>query len=214
MSQRKFITPSSPIGFQSQIPEIQQALENDNTLEGLKSKPLVRRLFRRAPPASPESSRRRPQYRDLPPTRPRLPPPIKSLLGADLDLAVLKAENQTQTHVTPLIASLAHGLVHEELFVVGGRPPPQNKALAEAREKAAHARLRELIKKARVLPGKPKIDVRPREDYIKRNSRYLKSVRINGEMYQVHLNFLSSVVRCEILNEPDWRFCRCNYWHY
>ena len=196
MSQHGFITPSRPIGIQSQIPEIQQALDDDDMLEGLKSKPLIRRLFRRAPLASPEASRR-PRYRDLPPSRPRLPPPIKSLLGADLDLAVLKPENQTQTHVTPLIASLAHGLVYEELFVVGGRPPPQNKTLAEAREKVAHARLQELVRKAKTLPGKPKVDVRPREDYIKRNSRYLKSVRINGEMYQVHLNFLSSVVRCD-----------------
>jgi len=184
----------SPIGIQSQIPEVQQVLDSDNALEGLKSKPLIRRLFRRAPLASPETSRRRPQYRDLPPSRPRLPPPIKSLLGADLDLAVLKAENQTQTHVTPLIASLAHGLVHEELFVVGGRPPPQNKALAEAREKAAHARLQELVRKAKILPGQPRVDVRPLEDPIKPRSIYLKSVRINGEMYQVHLNFLSSVV--------------------
>ena len=114
-----------------------------------------------------------------------------------------------------MIASLAHGLVFEELFVVGGRPPPQNKTLTEAREKAAHARLRELVRKAKILPGKPKVDVRPREDYIKRNSRYLKSVRINGEMYQVHPNFLSSL-GCEILNELelDWRFCHCNHWHY
>ena len=40
----------------------------------------------------------------------------------NLDLAVLRPENQRQTHVTPRIAALATGLFREQLVVLGRRP--------------------------------------------------------------------------------------------
>ncbi len=40
----------------------------------------------------------------------------------NLDLAVLRPENQRPTHVTPRIAALAAGLFREQLVVLGRRP--------------------------------------------------------------------------------------------
>ena len=46
-----------------------------------------------------------------------LPPTI-----GNIDLAVLRPENQRPTHVTPRIATLAAGLFREQLIVLGRRP--------------------------------------------------------------------------------------------
>ena len=40
----------------------------------------------------------------------------------NLDLAVLRPENQRPTHVTPRIAALATGLFREQLVILGRRP--------------------------------------------------------------------------------------------
>lgn len=101
---------------------------------------------------------------------------------------MLKAENQTPTHVTPRIAALAQGHIFEELVVVGVRPPPPNKALQDAQKKAAHSRLRDLVLKAK--RQKKKVDIE-RKDYIGRNTRYLKAVKIDGERYEVFAQFSS-----------------------
>jgi DNA (cytosine-5)-methyltransferase 1 len=92
---------------------------------------------------------------------------------------VLKPENQTPTHVTPLIASLAQGLVQEALIVVGPPPPPQSKALLETQKNAAHARLCKFVERAK-LPKyvDEKVQLAPK-------SRFLKSVGIAHEKYSV-----------------------------
>lgn len=106
------------------------------------------------------------------------PPLLKSLHG-NPDLQLLKPENQTPTHVTPLIASLADGLVQEDLVVVGPPPPPKNKALLETQKNAAHARLCKLVEKAK----SPKyVDNKVR---LAPKSRFLKSVEIAHEKYSV-----------------------------
>ena len=46
---------------------------------------------------------------------------LPSTMG-NLDLAVLRPENQRPTHVTPRIAALAAGLFREQLVVLGRRP--------------------------------------------------------------------------------------------
>lgn len=46
---------------------------------------------------------------------------LPSTIG-NLDLAVLRPENQRPTHVTPRIAALAAGLFREQLVVLGRRP--------------------------------------------------------------------------------------------
>ncbi|KAG6884780.1 hypothetical protein C0993_008341 [Termitomyces sp. T159_Od127] len=94
----------------------------------------------------------------------------------NLDIALLDRENAVSTHVTPLIASLAQGLVSEELVVVGIRPPPENRTLKENQRLAAHERLCELILKAK---GERKAVKR-----IGRDSRYPTIVEINGEPFQ------------------------------
>ena len=69
----------------------------------------MRRAYARQGQGSSMSSRRAP-FRLLP-----------STMG-NLDLAVLRPENQRPTHVTPLIAALAAGLFREQLVVLGRRP--------------------------------------------------------------------------------------------
>lgn len=46
------------------------------------------------------------------------------------DLAVLKSENQMPTHITPTIASLAQGLVTEQLIVLGPPAPTMQKCVS------------------------------------------------------------------------------------
>ncbi|KAG6870527.1 hypothetical protein C0992_013103 [Termitomyces sp. T32_za158] len=94
----------------------------------------------------------------------------------NLDIALLDRENAVSTHVTPLIASLAQGLVSEELVVVGIRPPPENKTLKETQRLTAHQRLCELIFKAK---GERKLVKR-----IGRDSRYPSIVEVNGDAFQ------------------------------
>jgi DNA (cytosine-5)-methyltransferase 1 len=114
----------------------------------------------------------------------RVAPPIQSLLG-DLDLAVLKPENQTPTHVTPLIAKLAQGLVKEELVVIGPPPPPVDKDVLTA--EAAHQHLKELIITAKGRPTRPRVEINKKRDFWGRGSRFLRSVEINGDLYKVDL---------------------------
>lgn len=162
------------------IPEIQQALEDDKNLVQLREQPLLRRLLQQAGNNSLPAGVRRPH-----PKNRRPPPPIKSLSSADIDLAVLQPQNQIPTHVTPLIASLAQGMVSEELMVVGGRPPAKTKAEKESEMREAHNRLKNLLRKAKSRPGRPIVDVRTKEDFVGGSTRYLKSLKINEEMYRI-----------------------------
>ncbi|RDB29208.1 DNA (cytosine-5)-methyltransferase 3 [Hypsizygus marmoreus] len=166
------------------IPELQEAIE-ESDLPHLKSSPLIRQLLRKAPSSSTTFRGRAPKRAGLP-QRSRNPPPIRSLLG-NIDLAVLKAENQTPTHVTPLIASLAQGLVFEELVVVGVRPPAPNKAALEEQKQRQHERLCALIKEAVRVErmGKRRVvDIR-REDYVDRKRRFATEVKIDGRVYKI-----------------------------
>lgn len=109
------------------------------------------------------------------------PPPIRSLSG-NLDLAVLKVENQNPTHVTPLIAALAEGLIQEELVVVGPRPTPPAKAVIDAQKERARARLGALIAKAR--KSKKYVDYK-KVDRLQPRSPFVKAVTVDGETYRV-----------------------------
>ncbi|PCH37981.1 S-adenosyl-L-methionine-dependent methyltransferase [Wolfiporia cocos MD-104 SS10] len=51
------------------------------------------------------------------------PPVMRHLLRGNIDLVVLRPENQNRTHVTPLIDRLSLGLFQEHLEVVGARTP-------------------------------------------------------------------------------------------
>jgi hypothetical protein len=102
------------------IPTILEALDtlDDTTARTLRSAPLLRFLL-----ASPDSGARgltashlRSRYRSR--IHARLPAGV-----GNLDIAVLRPENQHPTHVTPRIAELATGLFREQLVVLGRRLP-------------------------------------------------------------------------------------------
>ncbi|KAG6901728.1 hypothetical protein C0995_008696 [Termitomyces sp. Mi166 len=151
------------------LSNIRDAVNESEEYEKLKDSPLIRHILRKS-----SSSQPRLRRKNAPSTRGR-PPPIKALMG-NLDIALLDRENAVSTHVTPLIASLAQGLVSEELAVVGVRPPPENKTLKERQKLTAHQRLCELILKAK---KERKIVERTGRD-----SRYPEAVQINGETFQ------------------------------
>lgn len=107
---------------------------------------------------------------------------MKSITG-NPDLAVLKPENQTPTHVTPSIAALAQGLVTEQLTVLGPPPtPPLNEATLTEQRNAMHERLCHLITMAKVQPKK----IRTKQsNHYDPQSPYLKVIEINHETYHV-----------------------------
>lgn len=107
---------------------------------------------------------------------------MKSAIG-NPDLAALKPENQTRTHVTPSIAVLAQGLVTEQLIVLGPPPaPPLNEATLTEQRKAAHKHLCGLITTAKVQSKKIRAKQSDRYDP---QSPYFKAVVVNHETYHV-----------------------------
>jgi hypothetical protein len=111
------------------IPTIMEALDtlDESTARTLRSAPLLRRIL-----ASPDDSRirsmtvshrLRPHHHSRVDSR-RAPFRLPATVG-NPDLAVLRPENQHQTHVLPLIAALAAGLFREQLVVLGRQLPAQ-----------------------------------------------------------------------------------------
>ena len=98
---------------------------DDSTARALRSAPLLRRIL--SSPADGRSRsmtvshRLRPHHHSHIHPR-RAPFRLPATIG-NPDLAVLRPENQHQTHVTPLIASLAAGLFREQLVVLGRHLP-------------------------------------------------------------------------------------------
>ncbi|KAK0233815.1 S-adenosyl-L-methionine-dependent methyltransferase [Armillaria fumosa] len=105
------------------------------------------------------------------------PPDIPQLAGLDLDTIVLKPENQTPTHVTPAIATLAEGLLHEDLQVLGAPPLPVDEERKRREQQENRNTLQIFIERAN-RPNK-KTDWR-RDQRLSSSSRYLKSVLVDG----------------------------------
>lgn len=142
------------------------------------SVPFVRYLLSTAPaPVRPRGQRNGLRNKHFPKN--------KALIG-NLDLAVLKAENQNPTHVTPRIAALAEGLVREELVVVGPPPPVRKKELVQIEQKKAYDHLCRLIVKAK--KEKKDVDYR-KEDRVSVHSEFYKAVEVEKETYRVYINF-------------------------
>ncbi|KAH8997167.1 S-adenosyl-L-methionine-dependent methyltransferase [Lactarius hatsudake] len=89
-------------------PLLQLILDVPGSERGAASLPMRRTHMRQG--QGPRVSSRRAPFRLLPATM------------GNLDLAVLRPENQRPTHVTPRIAELAAGLFREQLVVLGRRP--------------------------------------------------------------------------------------------
>ncbi|KAG6907943.1 hypothetical protein DXG01_006801 [Tephrocybe rancida] len=173
---KRFVTKVDPFGATYQESHltsftsyIQEAVDECEESEKLKATPLVRHILRKS-----SSTQPRPRRKHAPKIHGK-PPPIKALTG-NLDIALLARENAVPTHVTPLIATLAQGLVSEELVVVGLRPPPENKALKEVHKKDAHQRLRDLLSQAK--------QERKVVERMGSNGRYPSAVRVEKEIYK------------------------------
>lgn len=98
---------------------------DDSTARTLRSAPLLRRVL--ASPADSRSRSMTASHRLRPHHHSRIHPRrapfrLPATVG-NPDLAVLRPENQHQTHVTPLIAALAAGLFREQLVVLGRHLP-------------------------------------------------------------------------------------------
>ncbi|KAJ3509389.1 hypothetical protein NLJ89_g5249 [Agrocybe chaxingu] len=141
------------------VPEIQECIQDEPESRRIRTVPFVKHILRNAPPIS--ASSRPPRRREA---RNKHLPKNKASTG-NPDLAVLKAENQNTTHVTPRIAKLVQGLVRESMEVVGPPPPPVNKA---ERQK------------------KPKKNIEyNKQDRIEGNLEYCKVVQIEHKPYTV-----------------------------
>lgn len=142
------------------------------------SAPFVRYLLSTAP--GPDGRQRR-STRNGPRSK-RLPKHNASI--GNLDLAVLKAENQNPTHVTPRIAALSHGLVREELVVIGPSPPLRNKDLVQIENKRAYDNLCRLISKAKKQIKD--VDYK-KKDRVSVYSEFYKAVEVEKEIYRVYI---------------------------
>ena len=100
----------------------------------------------------------------------------------NVDLAVLKRENQTQTHVTPLIDSYANGFFREKLYVIG---PPLKRPPALSREAQTTIRSQLLRLLGKVVRNKHPIVNLSSSNRLKPNSSYWNHVIIDNVEYQV-----------------------------
>ncbi|KAI0640019.1 S-adenosyl-L-methionine-dependent methyltransferase [Trametes polyzona] len=115
--------------------------------------------------------------------RPSVAPPRpvqQASLTGNLDLAVLRPENQNPTHVSALVDSLALGLFHEHLKVVGPRPKPLARGARTQRQKAMQIALAELAN--RFADEKTDV-VFPARERLK--DQYWKAVIIDGVRYEI-----------------------------
>ena len=117
-------------------------------------------------------------------------PKSRATVG-NIDLAVLKAENQNATHVTPRIAKLAQGLFREDIEVLGPPPPPINKLQLENEKRRQFIILKALYGQAKKI--KKKVDYK-KDDRISVSDDLYKAVEVDGVIYNVS-NFCSDSFR-------------------
>lgn len=138
--------------------------------------PFVRHILLSAPSRPASSHPVRSQ-------RARVTVPRKPTVGRDLDLAVLRPENQSATRVTPRIAKLAEGYFRDEIMVVGSAPPPMDKVALEADKKRTRRRLWYLIEKA---TRKKRINYN-KNNRVSVQYQYYTEVEIEGKPYKASI---------------------------
>jgi len=159
-----------------QVPDIRAALEGLDNGGELSRHPVLRGILQKGPSISRAAVNTRHLHR---PSHLRVQ---KRQLAGNIDLAVLRRENQTATHVTPRIDSYAYGLFREQLRVVGP-PPVRSCGPSAAQERDMRARLHLLLGNA--LEGhRPNIEVR-RENRVNPGSFYVTKVKIDNEVFDV-----------------------------
>lgn len=160
--------------------------------------PFVKHILHQAP-TRPQTSRARHERR----AQPRAPPKLS--LRRDIDLAVLRPENQNPTRVTPRIAKLAEGYFREEIMVVGGAPPPVDKAALERRQKTARRRLWELIERTRMK----KMVSSNKTNRVSMEYDCYTEVQVDGKIYRV-CGFAMFMMDC--LTSTFWLRLGMSFW--
>ncbi|TFK90087.1 hypothetical protein K466DRAFT_661043, partial [Polyporus arcularius HHB13444] len=165
------------------VPLIQSIVGDDATLQqrAVASRPFVQAIYalaKNSSSGSPYIDRPLvPADRERNAGRPKLKEGVT--LG-NLDLAVLRPENQNPTHVTPLLDNLARGLFHERLYVVGPRTKRPNRREMEKHQKEIRDHVCKLL--YRNLEELPRISF-PANARL--HDEYWKAVCIREEVYQV-----------------------------
>ena len=164
-----------------QLLEIQQAVLDEADSRKISSVPFVRHLLRQElPPTDPAFRARNRPAGGAGPRNKHLPK-NRATIG-NMDLAVMKPENQNSTHVTPKIANLAFGLFREEVEVIGPPPLPVNKALMEGEKRRAYENLKKLYAQAKKT--RKHVDYK-KDDRISVGEDMYKAVQIDGVVYNV-----------------------------
>ncbi|PPQ99529.1 hypothetical protein CVT24_005319 [Panaeolus cyanescens] len=162
----------------SAVKEIEQALDDipDRLANQMRDVPLIKAILRK----SSSTPRNRRRNNAAAPRRP-MTAALKVHAG-DLDFAVLKSENQNTTHVTPLIASFARGLVSEQIVVVGPQPPSIDETLVARRNALRTQTLKSLVMRA----TRPKVQIDcDKKDRIDVRSDIYSQVTIEGKTLKI-----------------------------
>ncbi|KAI0354603.1 S-adenosyl-L-methionine-dependent methyltransferase [Trametes cingulata] len=126
---------------------VQAALEDydEDNRQTVLSTPFIQHFL-----SHPSSSYRHPSAMHHRPTHaPRPHLTTSAALSGNIDLAVLRADAQNPTHVSPLIDNLAMGLFHEHLQVVGPPPKHASQGMLKQRNNAMLAEVLRVINRAR-----------------------------------------------------------------
>ncbi|KAJ7492258.1 S-adenosyl-L-methionine-dependent methyltransferase [Mycena latifolia] len=116
-------------------------------------------------------------------TRPRRPQPRNQTFLGNPDLALLKSENQSATHVTPFIAELAKGYFEETLQVMGAAPPKADMGLDRLQKANALRFLKDCIHRVRAQE-RGTIAFSAERSQPWRYGRYVEEATIGEEVYK------------------------------
>jgi DNA (cytosine-5)-methyltransferase 1 len=165
-----------------QVPDILAALEGLDNGDELSRHPILHGILQKGPSIPRAAINTRHLHR---PSHPRVQ---KLQLAGNIDLAVLRRENQTATHVTPRIDSYARGLFQEQLCVVGP-PPVRSRGPSPAQERDMRARLLRLLGNT-LEDHRANIEIR-RENRVNSGSFYVTEVKIDNEVFAVSFAYHS-----------------------
>lgn len=110
----------------------------------------------------------------------------QNMRARNIDLAVLRPENQNPTHVTSLIDKLSEGLFREHLVVVGPAPRKPDKAVLKRMQ--TQRRLKLLRYLTEDMKTTKKIEFLGKE---RLSGVYWKAVVVEGETYKVSVSLAS-----------------------
>ncbi|KAJ3915519.1 hypothetical protein F5877DRAFT_81752 [Lentinula edodes] len=103
----------------------------------------------------------------------------------NIDITVLKPENQTPTTVTPLINTLAQKYFRENLRVVAPRPPRDLEKIRE-RQSARERVHQELLRLIRYCYDRGKCKWKYQKvDSIRNGSKYLRAITVDDVLYKI-----------------------------